>query len=454
MEEVDVVVVGGGPAGSSAGRAAAARGADTVVLEKGVPRADREGVGPDSTDAAGMLDYWLDLMELDPSELPDGVILQELDGADFYGPREHLALDSTGISASYDRFGFTFNRARFDDFLRSEAEAAGASYRTGTGVRDVTSDLSGGEHRHEVTLADGTTIAGEYLVLADGPQRQVTIPVLDEYLPNRTAGTRLAPPSANHIAYQEHRRFPEELFDEHRLKFWWGWIPGETAYPWVFPNDGTVARVGLTMPIGMDIENFEKADYRLLREGDDRIPDGGTYIRRLLEELYGDDYDIETDFPLVQDRGKRDGTETYPISSTRPIESPVAAGIAVTGGAMGATSAFHEGGDHTAVATGQLAGRLAASGQLDRYNAAWQAQVGNEILRSVVFADLVESYQPADWDDAFRTASRLRNPGRLTPTLSAGLSGLSLVARYRLRKLRLRRRGYTQIRTEEYRLPG
>ncbi|MFW5911253.1 MAG: FAD-dependent oxidoreductase, partial [Halolamina sp.] len=62
MERVDVAIVGGGPAGTAAAHAAAEHGADALVLEKGVPREDREGLGPDSTDAAGILDYWVDIM--------------------------------------------------------------------------------------------------------------------------------------------------------------------------------------------------------------------------------------------------------------------------------------------------------------------------------------------------------------------------------------------------------
>lgn len=117
---------------------------------------------------------------------------------------------------------------------------------------------------------------------------------------------------------------------------------------------------------------------------------------------------------------------------------------------MGTTSAFHEGGDHTAVATGTLAGQLAADGRLEQYNSAWRSAIEDEILRNVVFADLVADYSPADWDDAIQTAAQLREPGKLLPSLSAGLSGLSLLAKYRLHKFRLRRQGYVQIAAEEY----
>ena len=460
MKQVDVAIVGGGPAGTSAAYGAAQRGADAVVIEKGVPRADREELGPDSTDAAGFLDYWVDIAELDVDDLPDDVILQELDDAEFVGPSETVTLDSTGIESSYDGFGFTFQRARLDDYLRERAESVGAEYVVGSAVVDVESDLSE-VPRHVVTLANGEQYEATYLVLADGPQRQITMRVLDQWLPDGSkASEKLSPPHANHIAYQEYREIPEEVFDPTSIKFWWGWMPGETAYPWIFPNDGTVARVGLTMPIGLNLEDVENPeDYCLLRPDDERIPKGAEYIRRLLEELYGDEYDIDEDFPIVEEgRGKSKGTETYPISSTRPIDSPTAANVAVVGGAMGTTSAFHEGGDHVAMRTGKLAGELAAARKLDQYNDAWKAAIGDEILRNVAFAEVVGDFTPAQWDTTFDVVNQMlaaRDAG--APLITArsattGWTGVKLYAHYKYRKFRRQNGGYAQIQESDYRV--
>jgi electron-transferring-flavoprotein dehydrogenase len=449
MERVDVAIVGGGPAGTSAAWAAAAAGANALVLEKGVPRADRDGLGPDSTDAAGMLDYWVDLMDL-PVDVPDEVVLRTLEGADFIGPTETLSIDDTGLDASYPDFGFAFDRAGFDDWLREEAEAAGATYRVGDSVTGVDSDLSGPDGpTHTLDLSGGETVEAGALVLADGPQRTVTGPALNQFL-DTSLGERMPSTEVNHIAYQEHRRLPAELFEPDRLKFWWGYMPGHTAYPWVFPNDDSVARVGLTMPIGLDIDDFERSEWALLREDDDAIPGGSEYLRRLLAREYPG-YDID-DFPLVEDRGKRGGTETYPISSTRPIESPTAANVAVVGGAMGATSAFHEGGDHVAVRTGRVAGRLAAEDDLGRYNDAWQAAIGEEVLRNVTLADIVEPYGPDDWDRAFKAADTMLNRGEysLLSLLRSGLTGIRMVRTYRKTKARFADGAYVQLRESEY----
>ena len=455
MERVDVAVVGGGPGGARAGAAAARHGADVVVLERGVPRADRAEPGPDSTDAAGFLDYWVDLFGIPFEEIPDEIVLRELDGAAFFGPTTEATIRTTGIEASYDRFGFTFDRAAMDDWLRQRAVAAGASYRIGNRVVDVESELGNG-HRHRLSLADGSTIEAEFLICADGPQRTVTMQVLDQFLPeNRSAGDVIGPRVANHIAYQEHRRMPPELFEEDLLKFWWGYIPGETAYPWIFPNDETIARIGLTMPMALDIADVPDVEsYVLIEPDDEQIPPGKELLRRLLEHEYGDRYDLEEDFPLVPDRGKQHGIESYAISSTRPIDSPTAAGVAVVGGAMGTTSAFHEGGYHLAGRTGAIAGELAASDRLSRYNHAWREALETEILRNVSFAELVQEYGPADWDRAFTLAGRMIGDSTgdrlIARRLSAGPGAVKLLAAYKRTKFRLRDGRYVQLPESDY----
>ncbi len=461
MERVDVAIVGGGPGGTAAAHAAASADADALVLEKGVPRADRERLGPDSTDAAGILDYWVDIMGIHPDEFDDGVVQQELTRAEFRGPDAAATLVDTGFDSSYDSFGYTFHRARFDDWMRDRAEDAGAEYRVGVSVRDVGTDRSLGpgddEPRHVVELASGDEVGADFLVLADGPQRTVTNRVLDGFLPEGSrASDRLAPPDANHIAYQEYRRVPEAVFEEvhDALVFWWGVMPGETAYPWIFPNRDRVCRIGLTMPIGLDIDAFDADAYELLSADDDSIPTGSEYIRRLLEWQYGDEYDVETDFPIVEEAGKRDGTETYPISSTRPIDSPTEAGIAVVGGAMGTTSAFHEGGDHVAVRTGAIAGELVAAGDLAAYNRRWKEAIGDEIVRNVTMADMVAEYDPDDWNrviaaaDAMLTAEA--GDGLLAQPYRSGWESAKLLLAYKWNK-RKTKRHYVSIDEDEYR---
>jgi electron-transferring-flavoprotein dehydrogenase len=206
------------------------------------------------------------------------------------------------------------------------------------------------------------------------------------------------------------------------------------------------------MPIGLDIDAVEgREGYSLLRPEDERIPQGSVYIERLLEYAYPG-YDLE-DFPVVTDRGKRNGTETYPISSTRPIESPTAANVAVAGGAMGTTSAFHEGGDHVAIRTGKIAGRLAALGALRAYNTEWQRAIGDEILRNVGIAEMVREFGPDDWDRTFRLINSVMPDGAryaVRDVALTGLYGMRLFLGYRWSKFRYRDGAYCQIREDDY----
>lgn len=458
MEHADVAVVGGGPAGTAAAIAAATNNASVMLFEQGVPRENRDTPGADSTDAAGILDYWIDIMGIHPDDIPDKILFQTLNRAEFTGPSTNVILTDTGEDAEYPHFGFTFDRAKFDAWRHQQARDAGAELHIGTGVASVDTDYDGDGNgantpTHTVTLKDGTTVTADTVILADGPQRRVTLPTLDGFLPDGVSVSEvLSPPIANHIAYQEYREFPEELIDRDAIKFWWGWMPGETAYPWVFPNDGQIQRVGLTMPIGLSLEDIENpGDYRLLESTDDSIPQGSEYIRRLLQELYGDSYDIEEDFPIVTDHGKHNGTETYPISSTAPIESPTAANIAVVGGAMGTTSAFHEGGDHTAIRTGKIAGELAATRNLDEYNAAWKDAIGYEIARNVAKANLVSDYTPADWDHVFSIANTvLASENSPIGVLKTGVRGVKVATQYWVEKRRLKDGAYIQLHEDAY----
>ncbi|MDY6765163.1 MAG: NAD(P)/FAD-dependent oxidoreductase [Halobacteria archaeon] len=454
LEEFDVAVVGGGPGGACAAREAAKnKDLDVVVFEKGVRRTDRESLGPDSTDAAGFLDYWLEIMDIPKDEFAEIPILQEINDAEFIGPSEKFVINDTRMDSWYDKLGFTFDRARMDDLLVEKAKEEGAEYRVGKGVKRVSSEVKNGGHRHEIEVAGDGNVEAEYLILADGPQRRVTIPTLEQFEPEPNyVSSRIGPKNANHIAYQEYRRFPDPEFDEDTLKFWWGVIPGETAYPWYFPNEDNIVKMGLTMPIDLDISKLENPpEYALLREGDDRVPSGSVYIRRLMEDIYGDDYDVEEDFPLVESKGKNSGTESYPISSTRPIDSPTKAGVAVVGGAMGTTSAFHEGGYHLASRTGKIAGSLAAEGRIDEYNDEWKEAVGDEILRNVSIAEIVRDYRPSDWDTTFEHLANSMGQGgpSILDRIRSGIYLYRMRNRYKEVKEKYRT-NYAQIKESDY----
>jgi len=365
------------------------------------------------------------------------------------------------MEASYPKFGYTFHRARMDDWLYERATDAGADLRVGTGVKDLETDLRASGPKgptHTLTLSNGDELEAQYVVLADGPQRRITLDALDQFTaPGRSVSDHLSPPDANHIAYQEYREFPRTVRG----------VRGPTQI-----LVGVHARRD-RLPVGVPERRHGRP-----RRPDDAHRDGPRRRgeSRLLQApatgrrpdpiwcrvhqppprtgVRGDEYDIEEDIPRVEDRGKSKGTETYPISSTRPIESPVGANIAVAGGAMGTTSAFHEGGYHVAVRTGKIAGRLVATDSIANYNDIWKRAIGDEILRNVAFADIVADYGPDDWDWAFDTVNDMQGNGSdnalINKRYTAGIDAAKILTAYKRQKFKYRDGRYVQLSEADY----
>jgi digeranylgeranylglycerophospholipid reductase len=113
--ECDVLVVGGGPAGCSAARAAAKQGAKTILIEEhkeiGVPVQCAEGIGR----------YLIPFL---PFKIPKEQIKWEIKGMTFWA-NDILVERNGGIWP-----GYTINRAEWDKWLASLAVNEGAQLKT------------------------------------------------------------------------------------------------------------------------------------------------------------------------------------------------------------------------------------------------------------------------------------------------------------------------------------
>jgi len=141
----DVIVVGAGPAGSSAARAAAEKGLNVLLLEKdsypGENNACGGGVNPHTYEKL---------------KLPKRIVQKEIKGISFY---------STFLGKeSHSRFEFskpaaTVLRREFDKYLAEKAQDAGAELLTNTFVREVKKNKVYSTKRYEgkiIVGADGT----------------------------------------------------------------------------------------------------------------------------------------------------------------------------------------------------------------------------------------------------------------------------------------------------------
>jgi digeranylgeranylglycerophospholipid reductase len=158
VERFDVVVVGAGPAGSLAARAAAEAGARTLLLDH------RREIGQ-PVQCGEFLPTWEELgtlFDLSPAlapayEIPPATVLR--------GIRSMTCVSPYGHRFTFPLSGTVVSRRSFDKALAARAEGAGAELRFPVGVTGVEGS--------SVRLAGGDRVEARAIVGADGPTSTV-----------------------------------------------------------------------------------------------------------------------------------------------------------------------------------------------------------------------------------------------------------------------------------------
>ena len=206
--ERTVVVVGAGPAGSTAAREIAARGHEVLLLERHRFPREKPCGGGVTVRAAALLPF-----ELTPvvEQVVDGAVVRLKGGSDF--------VRDAGRPLTY-----MTQRSRLDAFLVERAQEDGVEFRDGERVRDVAPRADGGyavrtdrgEHRCRVVVG------------ADGA--------------NGVVATALGfePPMETAVAIEANIGCPDGIppWIEGRVALALSVLPG--GYGWIFPKAGHI----------------------------------------------------------------------------------------------------------------------------------------------------------------------------------------------------------------------
>ena len=313
MSRFDCIVVGGGPAGSTAARELAAAGARVLVVDRAeFPRYKACGGGiPLRTEK--LLPFPIDPV------VEDSVSLLQVS----HQGRSRFVRDSG------EPFAHMVMRERFDQLLLEQAKKAGAEFRPGTAVRELS--LDGGAR----VRADGFEAEADYLLCADGAHSPV----------GKMAG--LGEGIAECAAWEVEVRAPavRKLAYRNTALIELGYRPW--GYAWLFPKR-EVLSIGIVLPR-------------------DQAGDMKDHVRAYIDSLglAGAAVDIARGHKI---RFRRGGER---IANERALLAGDSAGLA---------DEFTEEGISYAVESGRLAARNVLRGLGGGSLAAYQADVDREIM--------------------------------------------------------------------------
>ncbi len=215
----DVIVVGAGPAGSTAAKFSAMGGVKTILLEKhpviGYPLCCAEAISVTGLNR---------VVDPDPRWLSS-----KIEKVKLYDPNGALA------TINHPDAGYVLERKIFDRALAEQAAKAGADVRVGVDVVDLIHDENG--KICGVTAIDNgqkIEIAGRVIIAADGIESQIA---------GKAGLKTVLKPKQLHSAYQYLLAGVD--IEPDTLEFYLGTTIAPGGYIWVFCKGGELANVGV-----------------------------------------------------------------------------------------------------------------------------------------------------------------------------------------------------------------
>jgi len=357
-KQYDIIVVGGGPAGSMAAREAAKNGASVIMLEKdreiGVPVRCAEGVSQ-----AGL--------KLVLGFVKPEWISQKITRAQLVAPDETVVDVGTA-----GQVGYILHRKLFDYDLAAMAGEAGADVWTRAYVYDIIRENGKIEGVRIEHLEQKIELRGRLIIGADGVESRL----------GRWAGlkTRTKPKDMDTCAQMT---LSDIDIDPETIVIYFGNQVAPGGYAWVFPKGPRMANVGLG--ISGKYSGKTKPITYLRRFADKRFPDA-----KILTLVAGGVPCVDTLKHMVTD------------------------GIMLVGDAAHQVNPMTGGGILNGMIAGEIAGRVAAEAvrkgdtsekQLRPYVQEWHKAEGKNNERSYRIQQVVNKFSDQDLNKIARSVN-------------------------------------------------
>jgi digeranylgeranylglycerophospholipid reductase len=358
--DVDVLVVGAGPAGSVTSKYAARNGARTLVIEK------RQEIGSPVRCGEGIARAWLDELGIRPDKK---WISHQVTGARIISPGGHVVTLTEKMAGN--EVGYVIERDNFDRALADDAASAGADIMVKTSAVDVLRHdgrICGVKAKH---MGESFDIRAKVVVGADGFESQL----------GRWAGidTSLKPSDVN-VCYEYTLRHID--IDPNFNDFYVGsCAPG--GYVWVFIKGPDSANIG----IGVQLSKIK--------------PGERGAAKRYLDAFIANHPNLAKGTAIREVAGA--------VSCCQPLDSVTADGIMLVGDAARHIDPLTGGGVANSCRAGKVAGEVAAravsAGDSSKkffqaYEKGWRAKFEDQMFRNWMAKEKLVTLSDETFDKA------------------------------------------------------
>jgi len=344
-KEYDVVVVGGGPGGSSTAKTLADKGLRVALFEK------RPSIGSEKRCAEGLSIGSIKIIEDIFGKVPKKCFARMINGAIVYAPNGKNVLVDFGKDA-----GAIMERKIFDKWLAMQASKAGAYVQSKTEVYDVIKE--GNSVRGVMINFEGKKyeIRSKVVVAADGVESTVA----------RKAGLNTTNKLINIDSGYQYEMSNLKLKDSKKIEIFMGNEIAPRGYVWIFPKGKDVANVGIGIAMSKKPARY--------------------YLDKFIEEnpkIFSESSIIEVNSGGI------------PVGGF--LENMVMDGLVVVGDAAHQVNPIHGGGMKEATIAGNIAGEVIYRAIkknnmsiLKKYNKLWWKERGKHLRKVERLREVVE----------------------------------------------------------------